>query len=170
LALLHGGSLDAASDGPGQGSVFTLRLPLPADDLVELREVDAGDVSLALRILLVDDQADVGGSLAEALRLLGADVTFLADGADALREFARIAPDVAILDIGMPRLTGYDIARSLRASGATVSLIALTGWGQEADRQRALAAGFDHHLVKPVAIATLAGLLRSIEVAAAPRS
>jgi PAS domain S-box-containing protein len=170
LALLHGGSLDAASDGPGQGSVFTLRLPLPADDLVELREVDAGDVSLALRILLVDDQADVGGSLAEALRLLGADVTFLADGADALREFARIAPDVAILDIGMPRLTGYDIARSLRASGATVPLIALTGWGQEADRQRALAAGFDHHLVKPVAIATLAGLLRSIEVAAAPRS
>jgi PAS domain S-box-containing protein len=169
LALLHGGSLEATSDGPGQGSVFNFRLPLPTDRPAESFEPATAPVALALRILLVDDQQDVGGSLAETLRLLGADVHFFADGADALRDFARIDPDVAILDIGMPRITGYDVARTLRARGVRVPLVALTGWSQEADRQRAFAAGFDHHLVKPVAISALAKLLQSIELAAAPR-
>jgi PAS domain S-box-containing protein len=165
LAMLHGGSLDATSEGPGQGSTFNFRLPLNSDRLAESHDPNATP-ALALRILLVDDQEDVGGSLAEALRLLGAEVHFLRDGADALRDFARISPDVVILDIGMPRITGYDVARTLRARGVTVPLVALTGWSQEADRERAFAAGFDHHLVKPVALSTLATLLGSFELAA----
>lgn len=176
LAALHGGSLDAASAGPGSGSVFHLRLPMPVGPGgLAVVPADQAPPRLALRVLLVDDQADVGNSLAEMLRMSGAHVTLFDDGASALRDFRLVDPDVAILDIGMPRITGYDVARALRARGVTTPLIALTGWGQAADRERAFAAGFDHHLVKPVAIPELLRLLSSIEAAvgkpaARPRS
>lgn len=166
--MLHGGSLDATSPGPGRGSEFSLRLPLPATQLAPPLLPDAADSTrLALRILLVDDDADVGGSLAETLRLFGAEVHLLDDGAKALQRFDTIAADVAILDIGMPRVTGYDVARALRARGVRIPLIALTGWGQPTDRAHAFAAGFDHHLVKPVAIPMLVDLLASLERAGA---
>jgi PAS domain S-box-containing protein len=172
LAVLHGGWVDGNSEGPGKGSVFTLRLPLLVDTGVSLAGAgNPADAStpLALRVLLAEDNSDVRTSLAEALRLFGADVHVADDGADALAQFDRIHPDVAILDIGMPRITGYDVAIALRARGVRVPLIALTGWGQAADRERALAAGFDHHLVKPVAINVLVHLLASLDGAASSR-
>ncbi|MFL6593488.1 MAG: PAS domain-containing protein [Luteimonas sp.] len=170
LAALHGGWLDGSSDGPGKGSVFSLRLPLPVAADAALPGVDRRDaaIGLSLRVLLAEDNADVGNSLAEALGLFGADVHLVTDGAEALAQFDRIDPDVAILDIGMPRITGYDVARTLRERGARVPLVALTGWGQAADRERAFAAGFDHHLVKPVAIDVLVDVLASLQRAARP--
>ena len=114
-------------------------------------------------MLVADDNHDVGNSLADALRLFGAQVHVVDDGADALGQFDSLAPDVAILDIGMPRVTGYDVAQALRGRDVRVPLIALTGWGQASDRDRAIAAGFDHHLVKPVAIPALVRLLASLE-------
>ena len=165
LAALHGGSVDGTSDGPGKGSVFSLRLPLHADATNPLASANPTETrdNLALRVLLADDNSDVGNSLAEALRLLGAEVHVVNDGESALTEFERVTPDVAILDIGMPRVTGYDVARALRTRGVKVPLIALTGWSQAADRERAFAAGFDHHLVKPVALPLLVELLASLE-------
>ncbi|QSX73834.1 response regulator [Lysobacter arenosi] len=165
LAALHGGSLDGTSGGPGKGSIFTLRLPLSGD--ADASPTGAGRrdvvVNLGLRLLLADDDTDAGDSLAEVLRLSGAEVHVVDNGGDALNQFESIDPDVVILDIGMPRMTGYDVARALRARGVEVPLIALTGWGQPADRERAFAAGFDHHLVKPIAISVLVSLLASLE-------
>lgn len=167
LAVLHGGCLDAVSDGPGQGSTFNLQLPLHgAGAGLPFTSDDPDTTRLALRVLLADDDADVGGSLAEALRLSGAEVHLFDNGGDALAGFDTADPDVAILDIGMPHLTGHEVARALRRRGVRTPLIALTGWGQAEDRERAFAAGFDHHLVKPVAIPMLVDLLASIEAAA----
>jgi PAS domain S-box-containing protein len=164
LATLHGGSLDAHSEGLGKGSVFNLRLPLQTDapgDAARAGGTDA--IKLSLRVLLADDNQDVGNSLAEALRLFGAHVHVVDNGIDAIAAFDRVAPSVVILDIGMPRVTGYDVARALRSRGVEVPLIALTGWGQPAERKRALAAGFDHHLVKPISLPVLLKLLASLE-------
>jgi PAS domain S-box-containing protein len=167
LAALHGGSLDGTSGGAGKGSVFTLRLPLPGNAEGPLAGAgrDAA-VRLDLRLVLVDDDIDAGDSLAEVLRLSGAEVHVFDNGPDALEQFASLDPDVVILDIGMPGMTGYDVARALRGRGVQVPLIALTGWGQPADRERAFAAGFDHHLVKPIAISQLVRLLASLEASA----
>lgn len=166
LAALHGGTLDARSEGPGQGSIFELRLPtLGTTSCTPERQARAA-ARLSLKVLLADDNADVGQSLADALRLIGADVRLVDSGLAALETFDDFKPDATILDIGMPRVTGYDVARTLRARGATTPLIALTGWGQPTDRERAFTAGFDHHLVKPVAIPVLVELLTSVELRA----
>ncbi|MCD9047354.1 PAS domain-containing protein [Luteimonas sp. MHLX1A] len=167
LAVLHGGSLDAVSDGPGTGSTFSLVLPLQGTGASPSFPSDDPDTTrLGLRVLLADDDADVGGSLAEALRLSGAEVHLFDNGGDALARFDTVDPHVAILDIGMPHLSGYEVARALRRHGVRTPLIALTGWGQAQDRERAFASGFDHHLVKPVAMPMLVDLLASIEGAA----
>ncbi|HEY5803448.1 MAG TPA: ATP-binding protein [Lysobacter sp.] len=165
LAALHGGSLDGSSGGPGKGSTFSLRLPLPDGSGGPSSGMGRNDATLrpGLRLLLADDDCDAGNSLAEVLRLSGAEVHFVDDGPEALAQFERVDPEVVILDIGMPCMTGYDVARALRARGVDVPLIALTGWGQPADRERAFAAGFDHHLVKPVAIPVLVSLLASLQ-------
>ncbi|OHE86539.1 MAG: hypothetical protein A2579_09275 [Lysobacterales bacterium RIFOXYD1_FULL_69_11] len=164
LAMLHGGSLDAHSEGPGRGSTFTLELPGPFVDPTERAPTAIPEeLRLSLRVLVADDNRDAGSSLADALQLFGAQVHVVDDGADALEQFESLAPDVAILDIGMPRVTGYDVAQALRGRDVQVPLIALTGWGQASDRDRAIAAGFDHHLVKPVAIPSLVRLLASLE-------
>ncbi len=166
LATLHGGSLDAQSEGLGKGSVFNLRLPLQSDAPDGAAQAGRADaIKLSLRVLLADDNQDVGNSLAEALRLFGAQVHVVDNGTDAIAAFDRVAPSVVILDIGMPRVTGYDVARTLRSRGIDVPLIALTGWGQAAERKRALDAGFDHHLVKPIALPVLLKLLASLETA-----
>lgn len=164
LALMHGGTLEADSKGIGLGSVFELKLPIHATQAaVEPGPRAADEYRLSLRVLLADDNDDVRNSLADMLRLAGADVRAEDGGNSALEAFEVFKPDVVILDIGMPEVTGYDVARSLRARGATQPLIALTGWGQDADRERAFAAGFDHHLVKPVAIPQLMDLLASTQ-------
>ena len=165
IVQAHGGSVEASSAGLGHGSEFVVRLPAaPASEPATARAT-ATEIPLAaggaLRIVLADDHADVVESLAMVLRLAGHDVHVAHDGAEAVEVAERVRPDAVLLDIGMPRLNGYEAARRIRTLpwGKNVRLAALTGWGQEEDRQRAAAAGFDHHLVKPVDPVALAKVL-----------
>lgn len=114
--------------------------------------------------LVVDDNHDAGDSLGQLLGLLGADVRVVRNGREALEAFAAFEPRVVLLDIGMPEMNGYEVARAIRArfAHATTTLVALTGWGHEDDRRRAREAGFDHHLVKPAEIDMLQALLGSL--------
>jgi signal transduction histidine kinase/CheY-like chemotaxis protein len=154
LVALHCGTLAVKSDGAGKGSEFTVRLPLagaalPTADPESPRPM-AG--TRPRRILLADDNVDFAKSLAVVLASRGHEVRVAHDGAEALATAAHFNPDFAFLDIGMPKVHGYEVARRLRELPATAEcvLVALTGWGQEDDRQRAREAGFDRHLVKPV--------------------
>jgi CheY-like chemotaxis protein len=119
--------------------------------------------TLQRRILIADDNRDSAETLAALLRMEGHEVTSVHDGPVALSIFAELKPDVALLDIGMPGLTGYEVARKMRQSTqrASLTLIAITGWGQDIDKERAFAAGFDHHLTKPVDPQRLVELLKS---------
>jgi signal transduction histidine kinase/CheY-like chemotaxis protein len=172
LVEMHGGSVTAHSDGPDRGSTFTVRLPVvlgaaPRAD----RDAEPPVAVSSLRLLVVDDNADAAASLAMLLRLMGNDVRTAHDGLEAVALAEEFRPDVALLDIGLPRLNGYEAAREIRRRpwGGTMVLIAATGWGQEADRQRSKEAGFDHHLVKPVDPAALTRLLASLEQAVRER-
>jgi CheY-like chemotaxis protein len=172
LVELHGGTLEAHSDGPGQGSSFTVRLPLAAarrreDDVAAIPGNDAQQQRY--RVLLADDNVDFANTLATLLRRLGHDVLVTHDGEQALREAAGFHPQFAFLDIGLPGRNGYDLARALRLLPATMHtmLVAVTGWGQEKDRKLAVEAGFDRHLVKPVRIAQIEEVLRSARAATA---
>jgi PAS domain S-box-containing protein len=162
LAQLHGGTLDAASERLGRGSVFTLRVPLAeARTLPEQPPVALGVASSARRVLVVDDNVDAADSLRWVLELQGHVAEVAYDPASALAAVARFRPDSVLLDIGLPDIDGYETARRMRAlpGGAALRLIAVTGWGQEEDKQRARAAGFDAHLTKPVDFAMVSALL-----------
>ncbi|MBM4439643.1 MAG: response regulator [Candidatus Rokubacteria bacterium] len=165
LVELHGGRVEARSDGIGAGSEFTVRLPVLADTPIATQsreaEGDGRTTPAARRILVVDDNRDSADSLAMLLRLTGEDVTTAYDGVEALEAAAHWRPDVVVLDIGMPKLNGYDACRGIRAErwGKGMVLIALTGWGQDQDRRRTEEAGFDAHLVKPVDPDALLALL-----------
>jgi CheY-like chemotaxis protein len=157
LADMHGGRVEAASEGPGGGSEFTIRLPRLAVDAAEPGAEPApgapdGSSGPARRVLVVDDQPDSTDSLALFLRLRGHEVHTAADGPGALEEFARCQPEVVFLDLRLPGMSGYDVARRLRAmpEARDVRLVAVTGYGTEADREQTRAAGFDVHLAKPV--------------------
>ena len=166
LAELHGGSVEAHSLGLGKGSTFSVHLPLAqrvpasAPGGVSAGEAEPVEVSQR-RVLVADDNKDAATTLQALLELQGHEVTVAHDGQAALELAEQLQPQIAILDIGMPRLNGYEVARKIRAAewGPGMRLIALTGWGQEGDRQRALAAGFDAHLTKPVYADELNGLL-----------
>jgi signal transduction histidine kinase len=165
LIELHGGTIEANSEGLGCGSEFTVRMPRRAVQAskVATNKPPITASTLRRRILIADDNRDSAETLAMLLRLEGHDVTSVHDGPVALSTFNEIKPDVALLDIGMPGLTGYEVARRMRQSssaGASLTLIAITGWGQDIDKERAYAAGFDHHLTKPVDPHRLAELLR----------
>jgi signal transduction histidine kinase len=164
LIELHGGTIEANSEGLGCGSEFTVRLPRRAVQTPKTatHKPAATPGTLRRRILIADDNRDSAETLAALLRLEGHDVTSVHDGPVALSAFTEIKPDVALLDIGMPGLTGYEVARRMRQSnsGTSLTLIAITGWGQDIDKERAYAAGFDHHLTKPVDPHRLAELLR----------
>jgi signal transduction histidine kinase/ActR/RegA family two-component response regulator len=166
LAELHGGSLTARSDGPGKGSEFTVRMPVshrePSAPPASVDTMPA--VSKSQRILVVDDNRDAANSLGALLELLGADVRVVHDGEAALDAFGAFRPRVTLLDIGMPGMDGYEVARRIRArpDSEGTALIALTGWGQEKDRRRTAEAGFDCHLTKPVDINTVAAALASV--------
>ncbi|MEP6790736.1 MAG: ATP-binding protein [Ramlibacter sp.] len=165
LAQMHGGKLEAHSEGPGKGSEFTVRLPLAAGEAQDAERQAAQAASLGRRrVLVVDDNRDAAESLAMVLEMLGADVRVAHDGMAAIEAFGAYRPSVVLLDIGMPGMNGYEVARALRLRGAEIpaTLVALTGWGQDADRQRAKEAGFDHHLVKPAEIDALQQLLASL--------
>jgi CheY-like chemotaxis protein len=165
LVEMHGGTIDAHSEGPGRGSEFIVRLPLLAD----LPEPKAGTapgegtpVSLARqRILVVDDNRDAADSLALLLAVAGADTQVAYDGAAALAALDSYQPQAALIDIGMPGMDGHALAQQIRRQPACagITLIALTGWGQEADRARSRRSGFDHHLTKPVDVEALTALL-----------
>jgi signal transduction histidine kinase len=154
LVEMHGGSITARSDGIGTGSEFHVRLPLAAttSSLDQPETSGRWPALKARRILVADDNPDSLESLAMVLRLRGNEVRTATDGADAVVEAESYRPDVILLDIGMPKMNGYDACRRIREQewGRNMLLIALTGWGQEEDRERSREAGFDHHLVKPV--------------------
>jgi signal transduction histidine kinase/CheY-like chemotaxis protein/PAS domain-containing protein len=175
LVALHGGTVDAHSEGAGQGSVFTVRLPELAptrEDASTRRSTDRAErrSEPPRRVLVVDDNVDAAASLAALLELRGHRVRLAHDGVEALERAAEEMPEVLFLDLGMPRLGGIEAAKRLRAMphGREVLLVALTGWGQDADLQRTREAGFDRHVVKPVDAATLAELMARPHRARAP--
>jgi len=154
IAELHGGSVRAMSDGLGQGSEFVLRLPVggQAARAEEARESSAARAAPALKILVADDNCDAADTLALLLGLDGHDVRTANDGINALSVALDFRPDIALLDIGMPGLNGFEVATSIRREswGRHARLIAITGWGKYQDKQRSKEAGFDEHLTKPV--------------------
>ena len=156
LVLLHGGSISVASDGIGRGSTFTVRLPISGSAPVQLGEATTKPVAArlaGLRVLVADDNVDFALSLQAALESAGIDVRIAHDGRTALSSARSRPVDIAILDIGMPGLNGYDLARELRGDQATAAIVlfAVSGWGQASDKDLASRAGFDRHFVKPVA-------------------
>ena len=166
LVEMHGGSVRAYSPGEGRGSEFVVRLPVLDEACVPAApEGGGGEVSPPRRrILVVDDNVDAAESLAMLLRLQGQEVETAHDGQDSLERARAWRPSLILLDIGLPHMDGYEVARRLRREvgleGAT--LVALTGYGQEDDRERAGRAGFDHHFVKPLDLAALHALLAAI--------
>jgi PAS domain S-box-containing protein len=164
IVELHGGRIEAASAGIGRGSRFTVRLPNTVTAIVDTpvaSVVRNGHDAPNKRILLADDNRDAAESLAIILRLEGHEVELAHDGKSALRCYEQRRPDVALLDIGMPMTNGYEVARRIRAApdGKDVLLIAITGWAQDADKAESMAAGFDHHLTKPIEPDALIDLL-----------
>ena len=165
LVELHGGELTAASAGPGQGSTFSIHLPLArksAETQAEQISRSAGTATPPLRILVVEDDKDVADSTAMLLQEEGHDVRVAHDGTAGIDLALDQPPAVVLLDIGLPGLNGYEVARRLRTRRELDAtwLVALTGWGQQQDRRRSEEAGMDHHLVKPVDASTLTALLR----------
>jgi len=168
LVQLHGGRVEARSAGLGQGSDFVVTLPTV--EMAATATADRPEVHFDRhRILVVDDNQDAAETLGELLRTLGAVVVTAHSGPDALAAFAAHRPDVVLLDLGLPGMDGFEVARRLRAdAGNAVQLIAVSGWGQEGDRRRARLAGFDHHLVKPPDIEQLHRLLEAAPAPARP--
>jgi len=156
-----------ASEGPGRGSVSTVRLPIAANQ--SGNSVAAADAEVIAiprkRILVVDDNTDAAESLAAILKFMGAEVRVANSGPGALEAFPVFDPALVMLDIGMPGMDGYEVARRMRGTfpGRRATLVALTGWGQEEDQRKAREAGFDHHLVKPADIGDLQKLFHSLE-------
>jgi PAS domain S-box-containing protein len=169
LVEMHGGTVEAHSAGLGKGSEFIVRLPLMAPDTQQAN--DHGIVESTqraqpsgLRVLVADDNADAAFSFASLLELLGHNVQIAHDGSAAFELAVKFRPDVAFLDIGMPGMDGYEVARRLRSTPGleNVILAALTGWGQKEDRRRTAEAGFDHHLIKPPEAALIESLLAEV--------
>ena len=163
LVEMHGGRVLAHSAGEGQGSEFVVHLPLDTSSQTATPVIETDPMAPALaplRVLIVDDMADSVQTLALGIQTINHDVRIANSGAEALAIAEEFQPHVGILDIGMPGMSGYELARRLRATphGRTMTLIALTGWGQREDVERALAAGFDHHMTKPADFALLRSL------------
>ena len=178
LLEMHGGSVSAFSEGNGRGSEFLITLPVIPSEItagngrtaVGLDSNVGGETAqVRRRILVADDNSDALESLATLLELGGHEVFSAANGALALESAERNLPEVALLDIGMPKLDGYEVARRIRAQpwGRRITLVALTGWGQESDRRRSGEAGFDSHLVKPLDLDKLTALLERLPASVA---
>jgi PAS domain S-box-containing protein len=167
LVELHGGSVAVHSEGEGHGSTFEVRLPLAdtGERRKHVRPLSIPDpkAHAGLTVLIADDNEDAAEALSEFLRIAGHHVTTVNNGHDAVRTAVSLRPDAALLDIGMPGLNGYEVARALRATPGMhdIVLVALTGWGTDDDRSRASAAGFDHHLTKPTSAADIVKVLET---------
>jgi CheY-like chemotaxis protein len=162
LVEMHGGTVEAQSAGGGQGSEFVVRLPINVEAPLPRPEITIKPATVTpRRILVVDDNRDAAEGLAMLLQLTGNETHTAHDGLEAVDKAARIRPDLILLDIGLPRMNGYDAARRIREQpcGKSVVLVALTGWGQDEDRQKARDSGFDGHMVKPVNPDALSTLL-----------
>ncbi|MGH8320002.1 MAG: response regulator [Steroidobacteraceae bacterium] len=191
LVQMHGGSVSAVSDGPGKGSEFAIRLPVLREEADAASEpahaapdaagsevtsivapLAAGIERMVRRILIADDNNDALESLATLLQLSGHEVYTATNGGTALQCAERQRPEVALLDIGMPILDGYEVAKRIRQQpwGQRITLVALTGWGQDSDRRRSREAGFDSHLVKPLDLETLTDLLARLPTTSVGRS
>ncbi|CAA9431624.1 MAG: Multidomain signal transduction protein including CheB-like methylesterase, CheR-like methyltransferase and BaeS-like histidine kinase, partial [uncultured Ramlibacter sp.] len=165
---LHGGTVTCRSDGPGQGSCFTVRLPRLVREHAPV-ERRRGDRSLEsggarLKVVVVDDNKDAAATLATLLEMMGHSVRHVHDGDAAVHAAAEFDPKVVLLDIGMPKLNGYEACRRIRLApgGRDRVLVAVTGWGQPEDQRRSHEAGFDHHLVKPIEPAAIESLITDI--------
>ena len=168
FAELHGGSIDACSDGPGRGSRFIVTLPASASDIPAATPAATGsdapaDAHQPLQVLVVDDNRDAADTLQSLFQLEGYAAKVAYGGAQALAAVEMAWPQLIVMDLGMPDMDGYEAARQIRqrAQGRDVLLIALTGWGQGEARARTEQAGFDHHLTKPVDVAAIAALLHA---------
>ncbi len=162
LVEMHGGRVEAHSAGPGMGSEFEVHLPVAA--ITRQPVIATADKTQAqghLRVVIVEDNYDAAEALMMLLELFGHQTTIVADGLAAIDAVRNGAFDVALVDIGLPAIDGYEVARRIRMlpNAKTMTLVALTGYGQETDKQRALSAGFDEHLTKPVKIERLQALL-----------
>jgi CheY-like chemotaxis protein len=177
LTEMHGGLLTAASEGPGKGSVFTLRLPLEASATDEeppqpSQAPQPPPGVMPKRVLLVDDNVDAVNTLAELLALDGHETHVAHDGPSAIEAAYRLRPDAAVVDIGLPGFSGLEVAKRLREDPifSGLYLVALSGWVQPEDLTRSAEAGFDHHLAKPVAVQALEQLLAQSGEATPPTS
>ena len=167
LVELHGGTITAQSKGLGKGSVFTVRLPIVVDAQLPDRSREDGVANISTpprRIIIADDVRDNADTLAMVLRAYNHTVEVAYDGAEAVALAERFRPEVAVFDLAMPMMNGFDACREIRKQpwGKSIYMIAQTGWGQEEDRNRSRDAGFDHHLLKPVESATLIALLAAL--------
>jgi CheY-like chemotaxis protein len=167
LVEMHDGTVEARSEGPGRGSEFVVRLPLQlemAEAAPQATPAAMERAAVARRMLVVDDNVDSAESLAMLLQVSGHETHMAHDGLEAVAAAERYRPEVVLLDIGLPSLNGYDAARRIRERpwGKDMVLVALTGWGQEADRRESKDAGFDLHMVKPVDLDALTSLLASL--------
>jgi PAS domain S-box-containing protein len=164
LTEMHGGSIEARSDGAGQGSEFVVRLPILSKPALLSQPDTAVESSPERRILIVDDNRDSADSLSMLLEITGNKTYMAHDGVEALEAIEKYRPEVVLLDIGLPRLDGHEVCRRVREKswGKDIVIIALTGWGQEDDRRKSEEAGFNGHLVKPVDYDELLELLSSL--------
>ena len=167
LIEMHGGSIDAHSDGPGLGSTFTLRMPA-STSVVEPRPAPRpAPPRINRRVVVIDDNATAAIALQRLITVLGGECRVAGDGMTGLAQIRELRPDIVILDIGMPGLDGYETCRRIREEfGSSVIVVALTGWGREHDKQKAMFAGFDVHLTKPADPVMLEGLLANAGPAA----
>jgi len=163
LVELHGGAVEARSDGPGKGSEFIVRLQRAIGSHRPHGRAGASEhlLSPPRRILVVDDNLDAADSLGMLLTMMGNEIQTAHDGLEAVKLAAEFHPDIVLMDLGLPKLSGFEAARRIRAQegGRATLLVALTGWGQEGDRRRSQDSGFDHHLTKPVEFESLQRLL-----------
>jgi CheY-like chemotaxis protein len=168
LVEMHGGSVTAESAGPGQGSTFTVRLRAlesrAGREALDTHEEEPGTNGPRRRVLVVDDNRDAAGSMEILLKLLGNEVCTVHDGLEAVAAAERLRPEIVLMDVGMPRLNGYEATRRIREQpwGRDMKIIALTGWGQESDKEQSRQAGCDGHLVKPIDLPDLEKLLATL--------
>ena len=162
LVEMHGGTVTGESAGLGQGSTFRVRLPTVVEPSAAPRPASgaASNVAPGRKVLVVDDNVDAAKSMSMMLRLLGNETRTAHDGLQAVATTREFQPDVILMDLGMPRVDGFEATRRIRTFDPRVRIIALTGWGQEQDREKSRSAGCDGHLVKPVELPELRQVLQ----------